>query len=276
MAKGINLSLTKSLANFDALLDEAIGAVSVKRLTVPPELYELNVWKLQIGKYARINDEEMDEAASADEEDIRPIFWIGYGWEENDNRQSMLWLEFDARTCLPEYWEKLMGLVGTSGKYCSTIEFEFVQVYMNAWIHFYLAEEYLKQFYDENADPNAQREIITAFINEVLEKIQTGGPVALTEKISSRKSIPLPALERLSVIDRAIASGKYPNSNDLVECLRRACGECKPASVTTVGRDIAFMKDRLRAPIEYDTRERGYCYTQKDFRLWGAFDNATH
>ena len=278
MAKGINLSLTKSLADFDAMLDEAIQAVSVKKLTVPPELYDLNVWRFQVGKYVQINDEDVDK------EDARPIFWIGYDWEANDKHHSMLWLEFDAKTCPPNYWEKLMALAGTSGNYCSKIDFEFAQVYMNAWVHCYLGEEYLKQFYDESADPNAQRNILTAFINEVLEKIQTSGPAAafplvtettaLTEKRPARRSIPLSALERLYVIDREIASGKYPNTNDLVECLKQATGECKPVSNTTVGRDIAFMKDRLRAPIEYDTFNRGFCYTEKEFRLPGIFTGA--
>ena len=29
-------------------------------------------------------------------------------------------------------------LVGTTGKYYSELGFEFAQVYMNAWVHFYL------------------------------------------------------------------------------------------------------------------------------------------
>ena len=265
MEKGINLALTKSLADFDALLDKAIEAVSSKKLTVPPELHGLNVWQLQVGKYVQINDEDM--------EGVFPIFWIGYGWEENDGHESMLWLEFDAKTCPPKYWGKLEELAGTSGKYCSKIEFEFVQVYMNAWVHFYLGDEHLERFYDENADPNNQREILTCFMNEVLDKIQGIGPaqmsalgneqVGAVKKTSSRKSIPLAALERLYVIDREIASGRYPNTNDLVECLKRADGECKPASNATVGRDIAFMKDRLGAPIEYDPVERGYYYAKE-------------
>jgi len=41
---------------------------------------------------------------------------------------------------------------------------------MNAWIHFYLRDEYLKQFFDENAGIDTQREILTGFINEVVEK----------------------------------------------------------------------------------------------------------
>ena len=86
--------------------------------------------------------------------------------------------------------------------------------------------------------------------------------------------MPLPALERLYVIDREIASGRCPNTKGLVECLKRASGECGEASVATVSRDIAFMRDRLRAPIEYDALRRGYRYTQKTFRLQGAFTSA--
>ena len=90
-------------------------------------------------------------------------------------------------------------------------------------------------------------------------------------KKPSRKTLPLPALERLYVIDREIASGKYPNTDDLVECLKQASGECKPASTATVGRDIEFMRSRLRAPIVYDTFKRGFYYSQKGFRLPGIF-----
>ena len=69
------------------------------------------------------------------------------------------------------YWEKIYKLVGTSGKYFSEVDFEFTQVYMNAWVHFYLREEDLKQFYDENIDINTQRKILADFIMEVLEII---------------------------------------------------------------------------------------------------------
>ncbi|MCL2192427.1 MAG: WYL domain-containing protein [Treponema sp.] len=97
-----------------------------------------------------------------------------------------------------------------------------------------------------------------------------------TEKKPPRKSVPLPALERLYVIDREIASKKYPNTNDLVECLKQAeaFGECKGVSIATVSRDLEFMRDRLKAPIEYDAYERGYYYTEKTFRLPGVFASA--
>ena len=124
------------------------------------ELDDDNVWKFQVGKYVQI-----------DSENNPPVFWIGYGWEENEKSESCLWLEFDAKSCPAKYWEKLDKLVGTSGKYYPEIDLEFAQVYMNAWVHFYLREEYLKQFFDENADINAQREILKEFINEVMEKL---------------------------------------------------------------------------------------------------------
>jgi hypothetical protein len=163
MEKGINLSMTKSLAEFDSLLDQAIEAVSSKKLSVAHELDETNLWKFQVGKYVQINDEEDDETA---------IFWIGLGWEENDKHESCIWLEFDAKTCPQKYWAKVNDLVGKSGKYFSDVDFEFAQVYMNAWIHFYLKDEYLRQFYDENIDKNTQKEILAGFINEVMDKMQ--------------------------------------------------------------------------------------------------------
>ena len=161
MEKGINLSLTRSLAEFDKLLDQAIETVTTKKLSVAHELDEQDSWKFQVGKYVQINDEDEETA----------LFWIGLGWEENDNHESSIWLEFDAKTCPAKYWDKINGLVGTSGKYYSEADFEFAQVYMNAWVHFFLKKELLEQFYNENADKSAQMEILTGFINEVLGKI---------------------------------------------------------------------------------------------------------
>ena len=165
MEKGINLSLTKSLADFDALLDRAIEAVNSKKLVVDQELDESDAWNFQVGKYVQIIEEGKEDD---NDEDETAIFWIGFGWEENEKRESCLWLEFDAKTCPAKYWDKIHKLVGTSGKYYREVSFEFAQVYMNAWIHFFLKEEYQKQFYDESLDINIQKEILTGFINEVL------------------------------------------------------------------------------------------------------------
>jgi len=86
------------------------------------------------------------------------------------------------------------------------------------------------------------------------------------KKKVSRISLPKTALPRIYRIDAAIASGKYPNSDDLA----RMC----ETSVSTISRDIEFMRDQLLAPIEYDTFKRGYCYTQKTYRLPAGFTSA--
>jgi len=160
MGNGINLALTKSLVDFDELLDKALKAIPSKKLSPVYDTGE-DSWRVPGGKYVKIDIKE--------DEDV--IFWVGFSWRKKEKRESFLWLEFDARTCPEEYWDKIIKFVGTSGKYYREIDFEFSQVYMNAWIHFFLKEEYLKQFYDENTGLEAQKEILTGFINEALEKI---------------------------------------------------------------------------------------------------------
>jgi len=107
-----------------------------------------------------------------DTEDDEPaMFWVGLGWRKKEKRESFLWLEFDAESCPAKYWDKLNKLVGTSGKYYREIDSEFSQVYMNDWIHFFLKEEYVRQFYDENTSLDTQKKILTGFISEALDKI---------------------------------------------------------------------------------------------------------
>ena len=175
MKKGINLSLTKSLARFDALLGRAIVEVFKKKSVASYGWVDTNVSRFQVGKYVEVNsDSKTDET---------PVFWVGYGWEEKEKSESRLWIEFNTKTCPSEYWEKLVKLIGTSGKYYSEIDSksaeeysmsannsESIEKYMNTWVHFYLRDEYLKQFFDENIDIDTQREILTGFINEVVEK----------------------------------------------------------------------------------------------------------
>jgi len=163
MEKGINLAMTNQLIEFDSLLKEAI-VKSSKKLSIADDLAEVNSWKFQVGNYVRIQND--------DEENNSVLFWIGFGWEENGKFKTSIWLEFDAKTCSEENWEKINRLTGTSRNYYSKVDLEFSQVYMNAWIHFFLKEEYLKKFFDENAELNEQREILSEFIKEVADKIQ--------------------------------------------------------------------------------------------------------
>jgi predicted DNA-binding transcriptional regulator YafY len=68
-----------------------------------------------------------------------------------------------------------------------------------------------------------------------------------------------PALVRLAVIDQAIRQGKWPNASTL--------GRMLEVSPRTVQRDLIFLRDRLRAPLEFDSRRNGYHYTCIDFQL---------
>lgn len=62
-----------------------------------------------------------------------------------------------------------------------------------------------------------------------------------------------PPLERMLRIHQAIQAGKYPNGSTLAREIE--------VVIKTIHRDIAFMRDRLNLPIEFDTRRNGYYYT---------------
>jgi ADP-ribosylglycohydrolase/predicted DNA-binding transcriptional regulator YafY len=57
---------------------------------------------------------------------------------------------------------------------------------------------------------------------------------------------------RLQTIDESIRKGHYPNCGFLAKTCR--------VTVRCINRDIEFMRDRLKAPIAYDARQRGYYY----------------
>ena len=66
---------------------------------------------------------------------------------------------------------------------------------------------------------------------------------------------------RIIIIHRAIASGSYPNTKRLQQLCKENGGQGK-ASLSTISRDIEFLRDTLRAPIDYDYTKRGYHYTE--------------
>jgi len=87
------------------------------------------------------------------------------------------------------------------------------------------------------------------------------------EKKPARASIPKSALARLYFIDTEIASGKYPNTGYLAK-------KWEGISISTISRDIEFMRDRLNAPIEYDALQRGYYYSEPQYRIPMGFSGA--
>ena len=86
-------------------------------------------------------------------------------------------------------------------------------------------------------------------------------------KKPARASLPKTALARLYFIDRQIASGKYPNTTYLAK-------KWEGISVSTISRDISFMKDSLNAPIEYNALHRGYYYSKPNYRIPMGFSGA--
>ena len=62
-----------------------------------------------------------------------------------------------------------------------------------------------------------------------------------------------PFIERINRIHLQIQRGKFPNCRTLSEELE--------VSGKTIQRDIDFLKDRLRLPIEFNPLTRGYYYS---------------
>ena len=87
-----------------------------------------------------------------------------------------------------------------------------------------------------------------------------------TQRKHNRLTLPKTALPRLFFIDREIASGSYPSS-----CWLAAKYE---TSVSSIGRDISFMKNSLDAPIEYCAKNRGFYYSEPNYRIPAGFSRA--
>ncbi len=64
---------------------------------------------------------------------------------------------------------------------------------------------------------------------------------------------------RILFIDKEIAEGHYPNANQLSKKYE--------VSVRTIKRDLAYMRDVLQVPIQYDSSKKGHYYTDNTFRL---------
>ena len=65
--------------------------------------------------------------------------------------------------------------------------------------------------------------------------------------------------ERFLWFDHQVKTKKYPNATTLAGMFE--------ISTKTAQRDIEFMRDRLRCPLGYDVRQKGYCYEDETFSL---------
>jgi predicted DNA-binding transcriptional regulator YafY len=65
--------------------------------------------------------------------------------------------------------------------------------------------------------------------------------------------------ERFVWFDNQVRARKYPNATSLAEQFE--------VSAKTAQRDIDFMRDRLRCPLDYDSSQKGYFYDDETFSL---------
>jgi predicted DNA-binding transcriptional regulator YafY len=70
-------------------------------------------------------------------------------------------------------------------------------------------------------------------------------------------------LERIMAMDATIRSGRYPNVHTFMDRFE--------VSERTVRGDLAFMRDRLNAPISFDRSRNGYYYTDPNWVLPSLF-----
>lgn len=90
---------------------------------------------------------------------------------------------------------------------------------------------------------------------------RTGNPTPPTNKSTNKSSgnskqtkITYRMLERISYIHRKIKSGCFPNTKQLAYDLE--------SGTATISRDIEYMRDRMFAPLEYDSFRKGYFYSE--------------
>lgn len=62
-------------------------------------------------------------------------------------------------------------------------------------------------------------------------------------------------VERMQVIHEKLRARRYPNKTTLANEME--------VGVRTIGRDVEFMRDRLRLPIAYDRKRNGFYYEAK-------------
>src|SRR5690348_3323451 len=68
-----------------------------------------------------------------------------------------------------------------------------------------------------------------------------------------------PPLARMMAIDQALRAGTWPNASTLSRQL-----EVAPR---TIRRDLAYLRDQLGAPLEFDPLSNGFHYTEMTYRL---------
>jgi predicted DNA-binding transcriptional regulator YafY len=68
-----------------------------------------------------------------------------------------------------------------------------------------------------------------------------------------------PPQRRIMRIDQLLRADEWPNSTNLARDLE--------VDVRTIRRDVAYLRNQLRAPIRFDPRRNGFYYTEPSYRL---------
>ena len=71
-------------------------------------------------------------------------------------------------------------------------------------------------------------------------------------------------LERVYYLHSELSRKRFPNARSLMEEFE--------ISLPTARRDIAYLRDRLLAPLSYDAKKNGFYYSEDDFNL--PFENS--
>ena len=73
-------------------------------------------------------------------------------------------------------------------------------------------------------------------------------------------------MERIVLIHRIIKSGSQPNTEKIRQIVNAEFGLINPKeqfSLSTISRDLEFLRIRFDAPLEYDRTTGGYLYTSE-------------
>jgi predicted DNA-binding transcriptional regulator YafY len=100
-------------------------------------------------------------------------------------------------------------------------------------------------------------------MDEINNSLKDNTGMIYNDGMKPRKTLPKTALPRIYFIDQEIASGRYPNAPSMAEKYE--------TSVSSINRDIDFMRNSMGAPIEYDFYKKGFYYTEKNFRISAAY-----
>ena len=105
-------------------------------------------------------------------------------------------------------------------------------------------------------------------MNPTIEKDAFSGCDLLGQPTDAKENHARPTgmrLERISLIHNEIMKCGFPSTNTLMRRCREYFGTEK-ISVSTITRDIEFMRSRMGAPIEYDSSKKVFFYTDKNYK----------